>query len=114
MEGQLRKALGSTENSKLVEEEHFMNQVQVEIEKVEQNQEVIIVVDFKGRTERRENDSTVRRFGQYNVNENGERLIDICEISDLRLTNGLYRHKNIHKYTWVPVHIGLETNTCIP
>jgi hypothetical protein len=33
------------------------------------------------------------------VNNNGKRLIDLCESNNLRITNGYFKHKMIHKYT---------------
>ena len=35
------------------------------------------------------------------MNENGERLLDFCEMNGLGICNTIFAHKNIHKYTWV-------------
>ena len=34
------------------------------------------------------------------VNNNGERLIELCTHTSLKIWNGFFNHKNIHKYTW--------------
>ncbi|XP_060524515.1 uncharacterized protein LOC132700934 [Cylas formicarius] len=57
--------------------------------------------DFNGRTGRKENDAIIGRFGEDTVNTNGEALIELCEFNNLKITNGFYRHKEIHKFTWV-------------
>jgi hypothetical protein len=40
-----------------------------------------------------------RRIGQ--MNENGERFRDFCEMNGLVVCNTIFAHKNIHKYTWI-------------
>lgn len=39
-------------------------------------------------------------FGEDCRNDNGERLIDICEEIVLKISNPWFQHKNIHSYTW--------------
>ena len=39
-------------------------------------------------------------YGETRINDNEERLIDLCESHNLRITNGYFKHKMIHKYTW--------------
>lgn len=34
------------------------------------------------------------------LNNNRERLITICEQNELKILNGYFQHKEIHKYTW--------------
>ena len=34
------------------------------------------------------------------MNENGERLVDLCEGYDLVIGGMLFKHKDMHKYTW--------------
>jgi len=91
---------GPTEDSPTNEKDIFMETLQEQIETVKANQELIIAGDLNGRTGKRMNDSTVGPYGEDLTNENGERLIELCEFNNLRITNGFYRHKDIHKYTW--------------
>jgi len=39
-------------------------------------------------------------FGEDMVNDNGERLIELCTQTSLKIWNGFFKHKNIYKYTW--------------
>ena len=34
------------------------------------------------------------------MNENGELLVEFCEISELVVRGSLFPHKNVHKETW--------------
>jgi hypothetical protein len=38
-------------------------------------------------------------FGEEVINDNGEKLIDICEQNSLRLLNRYFKHNRIHNYT---------------
>jgi hypothetical protein len=37
--------------------------------------------------------------GEATINNNGEKLIDFCTFSNLKIMKTFLRHKNIHKYT---------------
>ena len=39
-------------------------------------------------------------FGVVVINDNDDKLIDICEQSSLKILNGYFKHKRIHQYTW--------------
>jgi len=39
-------------------------------------------------------------FGEEIINDNGDKLIDICEQNSLEILNGYFKHKRIHQYTW--------------
>ena len=39
-------------------------------------------------------------FGEGLINDNGDKLIDICEQNSLKILNGYFKHKRIHQYTW--------------
>jgi hypothetical protein len=34
------------------------------------------------------------------INNNGDKLIDVCEQNSLKMLNGYFKHNMIHKYTW--------------
>lgn len=72
----------------------------LEITKIGNGRELIILGDFNGRVGRRTNHKVVGPHGEINLNDNGERIIEICESHLLKLTNDFYKHKDIHKYTW--------------
>ena len=39
-------------------------------------------------------------YGEEAINNNGDRLIDICEQNSLNILNWYFQHKRIHQYTW--------------
>ncbi|KAF2903382.1 hypothetical protein ILUMI_02805 [Ignelater luminosus] len=43
---------------------------------------------------------TVGPYREQDVNDNGERLIEICQQYSLRIQNGFYKHKDFDNYTW--------------
>lgn len=45
---------------------------------------IILMKDFNGRMDSKKNNQAVRPFGENIVNNNGERLIYICEYNDLK------------------------------
>ena len=56
--------------------------------------------DMNGRIGRKTGDTIVGNFGEDTINDNGERLIELCTQTSLKIWNGFFNHKNIHKYTW--------------
>ena len=39
-------------------------------------------------------------FGEEIINDNGDKLKDICEKKSLKILNGYFKHNRIHRYTW--------------
>lgn len=39
--------------------------------------------------------------GENTINNNGQRLIELCQQNALRIMNGWFKHKQIHQYTWI-------------
>lgn len=81
--------------------DEFFERVNDEINKIGNTREVIIVGDLNSRVGQRTNSKIIGPYGEINVNDNGERLIDICQSQQLKILNGFYKHKSIHNYTWV-------------
>ena len=46
------------------------------------------------------NNQVVRPFGEEVINDNGDKLIDVCEQNSLKNLNGYFKHKRIHQYIW--------------
>src|SRR5215510_9937981 len=59
--------------------------------------QLILMGDKNGR---KTGDTVVGNFGEDRINDNGERLIELCSQSSLKIWNGFFNHKNIYKYTW--------------
>jgi len=62
--------------------------------------EIILLGDYNGHTDTKVNNQVVGLYGETRINDNGEHLIDLCESHILRITNGYFKHKRIHKYMW--------------
>lgn len=71
------------------------------IQSVGNNREIILLGDFNSRTGSQRSHPVVGPFGEDRSNDNGNRLIDTCQINELKITNGFFKHKLIHKYTWI-------------
>ena len=39
--------------------------------------------------------------GPIEKNENGERLLDFCAVSNLEVTNTRFKHRPCHQHTWI-------------
>ena len=56
--------------------------------------------DFSSRIGKQINNQVVGPFGEEIINDNGDKLIDVCEQNSLKILNGYFKHKKIHQYTW--------------
>ena len=51
------------------------------------------------------------RHGLGEMNNNGEKLLDICASNKLIVGGSIFPHKNIHKAIWVsPDHVTVKPN----
>ena len=87
------------ENGVTVKDEFFAN-LKEEIVKSDCGRQLIVMGDMKGRTGRKTGDTVVRNFGEDIVNDSSKRLIELCTHTSLKIWNGVFNHKNIHKYIW--------------
>ncbi|XP_030751031.1 craniofacial development protein 2-like [Sitophilus oryzae] len=92
-------AYAPTDEAPAAEKDTFFFDLTTALEKIGSRKEVILIGDLNGRTGFKLNDPVVGRYGEHIVNNNGERLIHLCEQA-LRIANGWFPHKDIHKYTW--------------
>ena len=87
------------DNGATVKDEFFAN-LNEEIVKSGSGRQLILMGDMNGRIGRKTGDTVVENFGEDRVNDNGERLIELCTQTSLKIRNGFFNHKSIHKYTW--------------
>ena len=66
-----------------------LNEVIVEIGN---SREILIVGDFNSRTGKKVNNLVVSPFGEEVINDNGDKLVDICEQNSLKILNGYFKH----------------------
>lgn len=74
----------------------FFEKLSKEIMKVGNNREIIILGDLNSRTGRMGNSDIIEPFVEETTNDNGERLIDLCEQNQFKINNGHFKHKDIH------------------
>ena len=87
------------DNGDTVKDE-FFEKLNEEIVNSDRGRQLILMGDMNGRTGRKTGDTVVGNFGEDKVNDNGERLIELCTQTSLKIWNGFFNHKDIHKYTW--------------
>lgn len=73
----------------------FYDAIQVELEKIPQNDLTTIMGDINAKVVQDD------KCGSSNMNENGEYLAEFCGNSNLVISGKIYPHKEIHKLTWV-------------
>ena len=42
----------------------------------------------------------IGKYAKSDINENGEKLIELCNLHNLRITNTIFKHKPTHQTTW--------------
>ncbi|XP_015923681.1 LINE-1 retrotransposable element ORF2 protein [Parasteatoda tepidariorum] len=62
--------------------------------------EIVILGDFNAWVGTSISSRAIGRFGEEKMNNNGRRLIDVCEIFHLKILNTFFDHEDMHKYTW--------------
>ena len=87
------------DNGATVKDEFFAN-LNEEIVKSDSGRQLILMGDMNGKTGRKTGDTIVGNFGEDRVNDNGERLIELCTQTSLKIWNVFFNHKDINKYTW--------------
>ena len=74
------------------------------INTIGKNDNLVIGGDFNAKTKMPNRDPTlykiIGKYAKSTINENGEKLIELCSIHNLRITNTFFKHKPIHLTTW--------------
>ncbi|CAL1267551.1 unnamed protein product [Larinioides sclopetarius] len=78
----------------------FQSAFRTELKKVKKEHELIILGDFNSKVGTSTTSKIVGNFGVKEINNNGRRVIDICEEFGLKIQNTFFDHEDIHKYTW--------------
>jgi endonuclease/exonuclease/phosphatase family metal-dependent hydrolase len=91
---------GPNENEPIVNKEFFYETLQRVITDFGNNRELVLIGDFNTRTGHSSNSLIIGRFGEEESNDNGARLIDLCEQNTLKIANGFFQHEEIYKFTW--------------
>ncbi|XP_056647266.1 craniofacial development protein 2-like [Diorhabda sublineata] len=87
--------------SKLKEErEAFFDALQAMLDKIPSKDKVFIMGDFNSRIGNTVIPGIMHSFNEGAVNDNGDILIDVCALNELRINNTYFDHKEQQKYTF--------------
>ena len=90
-----------TEVDVAIEAEHFYEKLQALVAATNQKDVIITFEDFNARV--RPSTTPSRLHGPHNPdkkNQNGTRLVDLCNQNALVITNMIFPDKKIHQWTW--------------
>lgn len=88
------------DNKPQQEREGFYDQLQDTIESITPNETTIILGDFNARIGNDIIPGIKQRFNEDVTNDNGELMINLCTINELRINNTFFNHKDQYKYTF--------------
>ena len=88
------------EEGRREDNQSFYQTLQTVINKFNSTDQVFLTGDFNARVGNVPIDGCVGTFGEAVCNENGRTLRDFVTFNKLKITNGFFRKKDIHKYTW--------------
>ena len=83
--------------------DEFYEQLQKEVERTPRHDVLIIMGDANAKVGK-DNEGWERVMGRQGIgtmNENGERLAEFCALNDLVIGGTLFKHRDIHKLTWI-------------
>ena len=80
----------------------FFAQLSSIISKIPRSSRIILLGDFNARVGADNSawPSVLGCFGTGNMNENGQRLLELCSLHDLCITNTFFSTKPQHKVSW--------------
>ncbi|KAK3090899.1 hypothetical protein FSP39_015581 [Pinctada imbricata] len=83
--------------------EAFLEQLQSVINNIPKHDVLLIIGDFNAKVGRNNegHESAMGKHGIGERNDNGERLLDMFEISNLVITGTIFPHKQRHKISWI-------------
>jgi len=90
--------LYSTQEAK----DQFYDELQAVIQRIPDTEQLLLLGDFNARVGA-DHDSWPNSLGQFGIgsmNENGQRILELCTLNDLCITNTFFRTKPQHKVSW--------------
>ena len=84
------------------DKDQFYSALQAALEDIPSHDVLLLMGNFNARVgnNNEQREETMGRHGLGDLTNNGERLVDLCELNDLAIGGTLFAHKNIHKLTW--------------
>ena len=88
-----------SDDANITIKDNFYGKLTTILTNIKDDKEVFILGDLNGRTGREDNNSVVGKYGESATNDNGMRLRSWCETMSLKMMNGYFPYKDIHKFT---------------
>lgn len=89
-----------TDDASLQEKDEFTDKLTQVVDNIGNGKEIVMMGDFNGRVGCRRDHDVVGQYGEDVLNDNGSRLIELCDQFSLKILNGYFQHKRVHRYTW--------------
>ena len=80
----------STNDASVTSKDLFWEKIGGDVEKISRHEEVILMGDMNARIGKLVNSIVVGRFRELVKNDNGNRLIEICETHNLKINNTFF------------------------
>ena len=80
--------------------EEFYETLQKILDKVNKNGYIMLIGDMNARVGNNRFSNIVGTNGEAALSSNGRKLIDFYTFNNLKIMNTLFKHKDIHKFTW--------------
>ncbi len=95
-------AYAPTEDADEQDKDKFYEQLQEVLNSRKKHDMLIVTGDMNAKvgSDNKSYESVMGKHGEGNMNDNGERLCEICQMNELVITGTLFPHKRIHKLTW--------------
>ena len=101
-----------TNDAEEEKKDDFHQQLQAVLDRTGAKDITILVGDFKIGMDNTGYEDIMETHGLGQINENGERVADLCALNQLVIGSSIFPHKRIHKATWVsPNHVTRTRST---
>jgi len=81
--------------------EEFYETLQDQIDKINKNDYIVVAGDYNARVGNIPIDGNLGTNREITTNSNGHKLKEFASVNELKVTNTFFRHKKIHKMTWI-------------
>ncbi|KAK7097079.1 hypothetical protein V1264_004109 [Littorina saxatilis] len=99
-----------TNDTEEEDKEEFYNRMATIIQKCPSRNIIIVMGDLNAKigSDNRGYEEIMGQQGLGEMNDNGERLADLCATNNLVIGGSLFQHKRIHKATWISPDLSTE------
>ncbi|XP_056017289.1 craniofacial development protein 2-like [Ostrea edulis] len=92
-----------TNDAEEEQKDTFYQQLQKAVDKIPTHDVLLIIGDLNAKvgSSNEGREKSMGKHGCGTINDNGERLVDICELNNCVIGGIIFPHKEIHKKTWI-------------